>query len=156
VKVRDLVDHAERQLDERGLDRPHIAGNSIGGWMAIELARRGRARTVCALSPGGSWTAGTGEQTLSARRIRMAIRSARMGRLLPLPLLMRSAKFRRLTLRDAAVHGDRLTAMQALEASPGASNHEWLLTGKHKTVTRFQMSADSPPQVIGIILTKGS
>src|SRR5580765_7340519 len=80
VTVRDLVDDAERQLDERGLSRPHVAGNSLGGWMAIELARRGRARTVCALSPAGFWTAGTHEQTAGVRKIRRAIRHARLGR----------------------------------------------------------------------------
>src|SRR3954454_7098836 len=54
VTVGALVDHAEQALAERGWDRPHVAGNSLGGWMAIELARPGRARTVCALSPAGS------------------------------------------------------------------------------------------------------
>jgi pimeloyl-ACP methyl ester carboxylesterase len=117
VKVRDLVDDAERALDERALQRPHIAGNSLGGWMAIELARRGRARTVCALSPAGSWTAGTVEQTVGVRKIRRAIWTARLGRALPTPLLMRSAVVRRLVLRDVAEHGDRLTAAQAVEAT---------------------------------------
>ncbi len=115
--VRDLVDDAERALDQRGLDRPHLAGNSLGGWMAIELARRGRARTVCALSPAGSWTAGTAEQTLSVRKIRQAIRFARLGRALPMTLLMRAAAVRRLALRDVAAHGERLTAEEALEAT---------------------------------------
>ena len=36
-----------------GFDRAHIAGNSLGGWVALELARRGRARTVTAISPAG-------------------------------------------------------------------------------------------------------
>src|SRR4051812_34032033 len=58
VKVQDLGDPAEGEFDQQGLARPHIAGNSIGGWMAIELARRGRAGSVCPLSPAGSWTAG--------------------------------------------------------------------------------------------------
>ncbi len=43
ASVQDLVDDAERSLDELGLERPHLAGNSLGGWMTIELARRGRA-----------------------------------------------------------------------------------------------------------------
>jgi pimeloyl-ACP methyl ester carboxylesterase len=42
-------------LDELGLDTVHVAGNSIGGWVALELGRLGRARTVTALSPGGLW-----------------------------------------------------------------------------------------------------
>src|SRR3954470_8623037 len=116
VTVRDLVDDAERALDLRGLERPHVAGNSLGGWMAIELARRGRARTVCALSPAGSWTAGTEEQTAGVRKIRRAFRLARLSPL-PTTVLMRSALARRLTLRDVACHGDRLTPAQAVEAT---------------------------------------
>jgi pimeloyl-ACP methyl ester carboxylesterase len=42
-------------LDDLGLDSVHVAGNSVGGWVALELARLGRARTVTALSPGGLW-----------------------------------------------------------------------------------------------------
>ena len=90
VTVRDVVDDAERMLDERGLDRPHIAGNSLGGWMAIELGRRGRARSVCALSPAGMWTAGTAEQGAGVRKIRRAIRAARMGRPVPFVIAPRS------------------------------------------------------------------
>lgn len=40
-------------LDEIGWDRPHIAGNSLGGWVALELAKRGRARSVAAIGPAG-------------------------------------------------------------------------------------------------------
>src|SRR4051812_32535178 len=116
VTVRDLVDDAERALDERGLERPHLAGNSLGGWIAIELARRGRARTVCALSPAGSWTAGTAEQTAGVRKIRRAFRLARLSPL-PTAVLMQSAGARRLTLRDVACHGDRLTPAQAVEVT---------------------------------------
>jgi pimeloyl-ACP methyl ester carboxylesterase len=117
VTVRDLVDDIERELDERGLDRPHLAGNSLGGWMAIELARRGRARSVCALSPAGSWSAGTAEQAIGVRKIRGALRLARLGRVLPMGLLTRSAGFRRFVLRDVAEHGERLTRAQAIEAT---------------------------------------
>jgi pimeloyl-ACP methyl ester carboxylesterase len=117
LKVGDLVDDVERAFDARGLERPHIAGNSLGGWMAIELARRDRARTVCALSPAGSWTAGTVEQTAGVRKIRRSIRLARFGRALPMPLLWRLAIARRVTLRDIAEHGDRVTAEQTAEAT---------------------------------------
>jgi pimeloyl-ACP methyl ester carboxylesterase len=117
ARVGDMVDDAERSLDELGLERPHIAGNSIGGWMAIELARRGRARTACALSPAGSWRAGTSEQTDGVRKIRRSILGARLGRPLPMRLVFRSATARRLTLRDVAQHGDRLSAAQVDEAT---------------------------------------
>jgi pimeloyl-ACP methyl ester carboxylesterase len=48
-----LADAVEADLDEAGLPDAHIAGNSLGGWIALELARRGRARTVVALAPSG-------------------------------------------------------------------------------------------------------
>ena len=48
-----LSDAVEAELDRAGLDRVHIAGNSLGGWIALELARRGRARSVVAISPSG-------------------------------------------------------------------------------------------------------
>ena len=42
-------------FDELGLDRPHIAGNSLGGALALVAAARGRAATVTGLSPAGFW-----------------------------------------------------------------------------------------------------
>jgi pimeloyl-ACP methyl ester carboxylesterase len=44
-------------LAQLGIERPHVAGNSLGGMIALELARRGRTRTACALSPAGFFTA---------------------------------------------------------------------------------------------------
>ena len=38
-----------------GIERPHTAGNSLGAWVALEMAKRGRAVSVCALSPAGLW-----------------------------------------------------------------------------------------------------
>jgi pimeloyl-ACP methyl ester carboxylesterase len=40
---------------ELGLDRPHVAGNSMGGGIALELARRGAVRSATAISPVGFW-----------------------------------------------------------------------------------------------------
>ncbi len=45
-------------LDEQALDRPHIAGNSLGGALALIAGARGRAKTVTALSPAGFWAHG--------------------------------------------------------------------------------------------------
>jgi pimeloyl-ACP methyl ester carboxylesterase len=51
-----LADHVERQLDQLGWETAHIVGNSLGGWVAFELERRGRARTVTGIAPAGGWT----------------------------------------------------------------------------------------------------
>lgn len=42
-------------LDELGLARVHVAGVSVGGWIALELAKLGRARSVVAIGPAGLW-----------------------------------------------------------------------------------------------------
>ena len=36
----------------------HLVGNSLGGYLALRLAERGRARSVVALAPAGGWAAG--------------------------------------------------------------------------------------------------
>lgn len=74
----DVIDSAERYLDEQGLDRPHLAGNSLGGAVAIELARRGRAATVCAISPAGFWSASDGAETRLFNRLRMGAKIIRL------------------------------------------------------------------------------
>ena len=51
-----LADHVERQMDELGWNTAHIVGNSLGGWVAFELERRGRARSVTGIAPAGGWT----------------------------------------------------------------------------------------------------
>ncbi|MDN5860373.1 MAG: alpha/beta fold hydrolase [Pseudonocardia sp.] len=59
VDVPHLADGIEAMLDGLGWDTCHIAGNSLGGWTAFELARRGRARSVTAIAPAGGWAGRT-------------------------------------------------------------------------------------------------
>ena len=49
------VDAVASFCADLGLDRPHLAGNSMGGGIALELGRRGLARSVTAFSPIGFW-----------------------------------------------------------------------------------------------------
>jgi pimeloyl-ACP methyl ester carboxylesterase len=42
-------------LDDLGITSPHIAGNSLGGWVALELARIRPAASLTLLSPAGLW-----------------------------------------------------------------------------------------------------
>ncbi len=52
----NLVAALSASLRELGIDGPvDIAGNSMGGMLALEAARQGLARSVVALSPGGLW-----------------------------------------------------------------------------------------------------
>jgi pimeloyl-ACP methyl ester carboxylesterase len=107
--VRHVIDDAERALDELQIDKAHFAGNSLGGWVALELARRGRALSVCAFSPAGFWEPSRNNGAVrGVSLLRRTIHDTRRGRPL-LPLLGRSARFRRWAMKANAVHGDRLT-----------------------------------------------
>ena len=55
-----LADVVERAMDEAGFATAHLAGNSLGGFVALQLAARGRAESVVALAPDGGWAAGDG------------------------------------------------------------------------------------------------
>jgi pimeloyl-ACP methyl ester carboxylesterase len=57
VDVHTLADRIEDQLDDLGWRTCHIAGNALGGWVGVELARRGRARTLTLIAPAGGWHA---------------------------------------------------------------------------------------------------
>lgn len=43
-------------LSERGINRPHVVGNSLGGWLALELAKIGYARSATLIAPAGLWS----------------------------------------------------------------------------------------------------
>jgi pimeloyl-ACP methyl ester carboxylesterase len=51
--VAAITDAVERTLDAEGVGRVHVLGNSLGARVALELARRGRARSVVAIAPSG-------------------------------------------------------------------------------------------------------
>lgn len=55
VTVYRLADLIEKFCSDIALDRPHVAGNSMGGGIALELGSRGLARSVTAFSPIGFW-----------------------------------------------------------------------------------------------------
>lgn len=113
--IRDVVDWAEGYLDEQDLQQPHLVGHSMGGFVAIELARRGRAKTVCALSPGGFWSSGDGLRKQTMAKVTNGAGMARLTRPIA-PFVMRSATMRRLWFRgSAAEHGDRITAQRGVE-----------------------------------------
>lgn len=104
VTVGDLVDATERYLDEHGLERPHLVGLSLGGWMAFELARRGRAATVCVLAPAGFWSFGDSAQTHVKKQVHKFVTMGRIARPVrpAVALTTKSATVRRLGFRGRA------------------------------------------------------
>jgi pimeloyl-ACP methyl ester carboxylesterase len=116
-----LADAVEEELDAAGMETAHLAGNSLGGWLSAELARRGRARSVVAISPAGLWT--PKELDFALRSLEASYASAR--RLAPYAgRLARSPVLRALLYLQVAARGWRLDpdeaayGIQALAASP--------------------------------------
>jgi pimeloyl-ACP methyl ester carboxylesterase len=64
-----LADAVELVLDEAGFGVVDVAGNSLGGYVALQLAARGRASTVVAFAPAGGWAPGdeSYRETLAAQ-----------------------------------------------------------------------------------------
>jgi pimeloyl-ACP methyl ester carboxylesterase len=62
-----LAGALREQLDARGIERPHVAGNSLGAWVGLELGRIGEARSVTCLSPAGLWRKPIGPRKGSGR-----------------------------------------------------------------------------------------
>jgi pimeloyl-ACP methyl ester carboxylesterase len=106
-------DSLEGHLDELGVGTAHFVGNSMGGALALELAKRGRARSVVALAPAGGWSEGDGEaQRLArffARQLRLTrVSASRMAAIFSRP------RARRLALRDIMRRGELVSATEAV------------------------------------------
>ena len=113
VSPATIADTLAQQLRDMGLEKAHIVGQSLGGYVSVELARRGLASSVIVFSPGGAWR-------------NDAVRDAVFGKirgsfaLLPylLPLLrlaLRPAALRKRLLRDEMEHADRMSYAEAMD-----------------------------------------
>jgi pimeloyl-ACP methyl ester carboxylesterase len=56
--VEALAGAVESAMADVGFETAHLVGNSLGGYLALQLAARGRAETVVALAPAGGWARG--------------------------------------------------------------------------------------------------
>ena len=117
--VAALADELEAQMDAAGLATAHLCGNSLGGWLALELAARGRARSVVAIAPAGGWEQGSAEERRLGRYFRRTRRMLALGAPLAEAIAARPG-LRRLALRDISAHPERWSAAQALAIVRGA------------------------------------
>jgi pimeloyl-ACP methyl ester carboxylesterase len=88
-------------LDTVRLDRPHVAGNSLGGWVALELALAGHAASVTAIAPAGLWRKPLEPTPEVWRVLSKATRPL-------LPALVRSARGRHGLLANSMAHPERV------------------------------------------------
>jgi pimeloyl-ACP methyl ester carboxylesterase len=104
-----VADAVDREMDAAGFATAHLVGNSLGGWLALELAARGRARSVVALSPAGGWYRGSPVERRVARFFRMGHRAARVAA----PFADQAAR-----LPGARTFGLRMVVSQPSNISP--------------------------------------
>ncbi|MEA2382198.1 MAG: hypothetical protein QOH72_2169 [Solirubrobacteraceae bacterium] len=84
----------------------HVAGNSLGGWVALELAYAGHARSVTAIAPAGLWARSLGPRRSAAREVARAV--------LPFAgALARVPRARALALAATVAHPERVPAAAA-------------------------------------------
>ncbi|WP_354698817.1 2-succinyl-6-hydroxy-2,4-cyclohexadiene-1-carboxylate synthase [Paraconexibacter sp. AEG42_29] len=125
-----MLDVLEAQLDNEGIERAHIVGNSLGGWLSLELGRRGRALSVTALSPAGGWNRPRDRDRVIRLMKTARLANARGGRFLT-PKRLQSPRVRKLALWSVAVHGDRVPPQDVaamLEESLGCAVFDSFLT----------------------------
>jgi pimeloyl-ACP methyl ester carboxylesterase len=109
-------------LDGLGLERPHVAGNSLGGWLALELAKRGRVASATALSPGG-FAKGADAAFLGAS-LQLTLRLTR--RLAPRARgIMRYPLLRQLVMGQVIAHPRRVAPEDAAGAVRAAAYAPW-------------------------------
>jgi pimeloyl-ACP methyl ester carboxylesterase len=93
-------------LRDLGVQRPHVVGNSLGGWVALELALADGAERVTAIAPAGLWSAPL------VPKPSLAHRGARALGLLIEPVA-RTRRGRRLLLSGSVAHPERVPGPNA-------------------------------------------
>lgn len=132
-----LADQLERDLDAAGVERAHLVGNSLGGWLALELAARGRALSVTGLAPAFGWEP-TGSH-LRLLSLKLSVSHHLINRLAPvLPVVFRSNLGRKAGLKIAAAHGDRIAPQDAVDLAKDMTEctiygplKQWFLNTEH-------------------------
>jgi pimeloyl-ACP methyl ester carboxylesterase len=137
-----LAESVADLLDELGVTAPHLAGNSLGGWVALELAARRPVASIALLSPAGLWRRGTPRyDRVSLRASRWLARHATR----PLSRLVQTKLGRLLVLGQTHGRPTRLTpgyARTAVEALGRCPGFEAAMAGTARR--HFQATATGP------------
>jgi pimeloyl-ACP methyl ester carboxylesterase len=103
----DLAAAVRTHLAAQGVERPHVAGNSLGGWVALELGLAGAAASVTAIAPAGLWREPLVPRRSPVRRVARALLPA-------IGPAMHTRAGRRAALAANAAHPERIPPAAAL------------------------------------------
>ncbi len=122
ISIPTSLDMIEAQLDAQGIERAHFAGSSLGGWLALELAGRGRALSVTGICPAGCWERGPAPRLilLYFRRNDLLLKIGQPLGLLPFVASRRRS--RALALIELIARPAGVNALGALTMFLGAAN----------------------------------
>jgi pimeloyl-ACP methyl ester carboxylesterase len=109
-------------LSSIGVAAPHLAGNSLGGLIALELARRGVARTAAAISPAGF--ASPAEWAVGHSSLWLGVRAARLLAPRADELLLRPGA-RKLAIGQYVAHPERMAPAEAAENVRALASAPW-------------------------------
>jgi pimeloyl-ACP methyl ester carboxylesterase len=104
----NLATALHEELAARRVERPHVAGNSLGAWVGLEMGRRHWAASVTALSPAGLWRTPLGPRERDVHRTAQRLRPV-------LALALRLPPLRRRALATFTAHPDRIPAAAGRE-----------------------------------------
>ncbi len=113
----DATDHMEHLLDRLGIGSAHFAGNSMGGALSLELAKRGRARSVVAISPGGGWMEDDRAEVERIIRLFKRNRAAARASRRRAQAMFSRPRLRRVGFRDYMTRGHLMPGVEALRMS---------------------------------------
>lgn len=131
-------------LDDLGIERPHVAGFSMGGWITLELNKLGRTAGACAICPAGFFNRrerAFATASLRNSRMTLSLLGSRLER------VMQSAVLRRGAYRQYMEHGDRMTPEEAVASShavTGASGFDATLEALHEGHVPGGMAVTAP------------
>lgn len=113
-------------LRDLGHGTAHVAGNSVGGWTALEMARLGSARSVVALSPAGLWARRAplyDVLSLRATRLFTKLLDPLLPTLLARPLGRRIAMWQTVARSERVPPDAAVEIARAFGRSPGFDEH---------------------------------
>lgn len=96
-----LADAIAGLITTLGLEHPHVAGNSLGGWVALELGLSGAVASTTAIAPAGLWANPLVPKPSLAHRLAKTFRPM-------IGTIAASSRGRRLLLAGAVAHPERV------------------------------------------------